>query len=418
MKYIFLIGITWFLFSSPISAKEGEISYGIFGNVSAVTSSSEKLGYKAEIDSEREVFKDEIDFGQHSKLGAQIEYGLSDNIDFFGQILIRSEEKSSFDELLNTAFIRLKLNSTVSLRVGRTPFDLFLNTEIRDIGFAYTWAKLPQEVYGLIPSRNVDGIDLIYQKPLSFGFLRSKLSAGSSKYPVGNNNHLELKDFISFNLELSEFNWTIGLRYTETTIAGIVEAAAPLADWVQTLNGIWIDAEQVALGLRNELKPNYLSIGGKYDWEKFTIYTEFAKISSNGSAFFDKVNNGYISGIYRINDFEHFLSYAFTQSRRYKANIAQNLTVPIEQLPAIVTSSIPILENQLNNNFNSFTTNQQTISLGTRWNFSDNIAFKLQYDASFVDANGATLWKVNRESGDIDKDMTINTLLLDVSFAY
>lgn len=404
--------------SQPVLASENKYTFGFFGNLGVVTSSSEKLGYRGEIDAFDAVFDGEFDFSKQSKFGAQLEYQLSDDLDFFVQGLYRGDNNDTFDEILNIAFLRYKINNQFSVRIGRTPFDLFLLTEYRDVDFAYSWAKLPQEVYGMLPPRHIDGADFIYRDMLPIGDFRAKLTFGKVEYPLNDSSVIEMRRFINASAELSDFNWSVGIRYSNTSLEGLEEPLEALRQGIDSLNGIWTMANSFSDSLlTNEIGAEYLSVGGRYDWGAITVYGELARIFGEDSPIFRGINNGYISLLYQQSAFQHFLGFAFANSPTFNASIQENLTAPVEAWPPEVVALLPLVEASLNNGLNSFAPNQQTYSIGTRYNFNENIAFKIQLDASRVEPKGDTLW-VRSEPQGISEPEWVQTLFLNMSFAY
>ena len=404
--------------SQSVVASENKYTFGFFGNLGVVTSSSEKLGYRGEIDAFDAVFDGEFDFSKQSKFGAQLEYQLSDDLDFFVQGLYRGDNNDTFDEILNIAFLRYKINNQFSIRIGRTPFDLFLLTEYRDVDFAYSWAKLPQEVYGMLPPRHIDGADFIYRDMLPIGDFRAKLTFGKVEYPLNDSSVIEMRRFINASAELSDFNWSVGIRYSNTSLEGLEEPLEALRQGIDSLNGIWTMANTFSDSLStNKIGAEYLSVGGRYDWGAITVYGELARIFGEDSPIFRGINNGYISLLYQQSAFQHFLGFAFANSPTFNASIQENLTAPVEAWPPEVVALLPLVEASLNNGLNSFAPNQQTYSIGTRYNFNENIAFKIQLDASRVEPEGDTLW-VRSEPQGISEPEWVQTLFLNMSFAY
>jgi hypothetical protein len=82
------------------------------------------------------------------------------------QAIYRDQKKLNLDDLLNLAFVIYAPSVNWSFRQGWTAFDLFLLIEYWDIGFAYNWAYVPSEIYGVIPYSYVDGADVTFSEHL------------------------------------------------------------------------------------------------------------------------------------------------------------------------------------------------------------------------------------------------------------
>lgn len=408
--------ICLYLVSLPVLGDDSKVTFGVFGNLGLVTSSSDELGYRGEINSQEAVFKGDFDIQKHSKLGAQLEYVATDAFDIFAQALFHAEDDLDLDSALNIMFLRYRINDNFSVRVGRTPFDLFLLTEYRDVDFAYPWAKLPQEVYGLLPPRNMDGIDIIYRRTVESVEFRTKLSYGRTEYNLNDDFSIDMNDFFNVSAELGDYHWSAAIRYTRTTLDNLNPLVSPVANTVAGLQGIWNFADTIIEDFSvNQISAEYLSIGGRYDWDNLTVYTELARVFGDESELFKQVNNGYISLSYRTDVFEHFIGFAYTNSDSFTANIVDDLAVPIHLLPIETIGLINALDSQLKLNLNGFSPNQHTFSIGTRWNYSQNVVFKAQIDTTSINAFGDTFWE-NRTPSSTDR--AVRTFFLNMSFAY
>jgi hypothetical protein len=71
------------------------------------------------------------------------------------------------------AFLKVGPIADLTLRAGRMALPTFVVSDSRNVGFANTWLRAPNEVYGLAMLRRMDGVDLTY----SHGFGPVRLSA-------------------------------------------------------------------------------------------------------------------------------------------------------------------------------------------------------------------------------------------------
>jgi hypothetical protein len=136
------------------------------------------------------------------------------------QTVYRDQEDLNFDTALSLAFVRYAPNPNRSFRLGRTAFDLFLLTEYRDIGYAFAWAHVPSEIYGVIPHRYLDGIDVTYSQPLGDLTFSAKLFYGKNEFAVTAFSAPDAPAFrfdniIGLALYLQSINWDIAVNYTQ-----------------------------------------------------------------------------------------------------------------------------------------------------------------------------------------------------------
>ncbi len=96
-----------------------------FGNLSLVSTDSERYGYRQDISQEDGAFKDELDIHSSSSLGLQLDYAINANFDAVYQGIYRNQNEVDLDTLSSIAFIRFAPSATWSYRLGRTPLDIF-----------------------------------------------------------------------------------------------------------------------------------------------------------------------------------------------------------------------------------------------------------------------------------------------------
>jgi len=115
-----------------------DVSISGFGTIGVVTTDSDYFGYRADFSKSGGVFKDDFDFAESTNLGIQFDIIATEEIDIVVQAIYRDQQELNLDTALNLAFVRYAPNANWSFRLGRTAYDLFLLTEYRDIGYAYT----------------------------------------------------------------------------------------------------------------------------------------------------------------------------------------------------------------------------------------------------------------------------------------
>lgn len=116
-----------------------------------------------------EEITDELCFHCDSLVGVQMDFAMGENYGVTTQLLARGGS----DEFVTGAewgYFYYKPRSDMKLRVGRMRTPYYANSEFLDVGFAYTWARLPREVYN-VPLSTFEGVDYNYQyNSGKFGF--------------------------------------------------------------------------------------------------------------------------------------------------------------------------------------------------------------------------------------------------------
>ncbi|ALS98714.1 hypothetical protein [Lacimicrobium alkaliphilum] len=399
------------------------VQWSGFGSLAVVTADSDELGYRRDYSLTSEVFDGQWSFEHHSNLGVQVDWHINSQWDVTAQLLYRSQRDINLDTLTNLAFLRYAPDSRWRFRAGRLPFDLFLMTEYRDIGFAHSFAKVPSELYGIIPHRHIDGIDAEYHTNIAMNTLSVKAFYGETKELVSAANtqsgrDFKLDDVWGLAIDLKSFEWELGLNHTRTRIDN--QVAQPLIEGnialsqIPFLNAAWPDAvsDALRLNLDNE-SISFTSFGGQYHFPAITLQGEIAHMQSTTETVND-LNSGYLAAIY------NYGSHQFTASVSHAATDRDE-----SLLEGIDVGTLSLSPDALGLYIGAdflhdfYNINQNTLSVGWRWNFNDTTALKVQWDRSRIYGSGSSLWQppVETRSGPRSTG-TVNALFVEVSWVF
>jgi hypothetical protein len=391
---------------------DDKITVSGFGTLGLVLSDSAQFGYRSDLARDTATFDGDSDFAASSVLGLQIEYSPSAQIDFVTQFVHRDQDEISLHQYVSLAFIRYSPKPGWDIRLGRTALDLFTLTEFRDVGFAYPWAAVPAEVYGIIPNRNLDGLDLSYFHQFETFSLRSKVFAGTSKTKIRTQSSLpsetvELVPVLGLSFEVDTFKWKLGAKITEVKLDDEIPSAQDLFDVLNVLpEAWWPGAAQLASDLTlKHSRALYASLSGRYDLNRWSLISELARVDSNSDAI-ATLNNGYASLVYHRRQHSFYTIYSYTSAE------PSDLAIPL-----IAQQVLPELVAGVEQLANAFASSQRTVSFGWRWDLGDSLALKLQANRTTVDEGGNTLWLNKDPTGGRPKE-TINTLFTSLNFTF
>lgn len=385
-----------------------------FGNIGVVHSNSDTYRFRTDISRDNDNFEDSLDFSAISSLGIQADISLFLDFDLVTQLIYRGQKKSTLDNALSLAFLRYKPAPDWELRIGRTQLDLYLLTEYRDIGFAYPWAKIPTEVYAILPYRNLDGADFTYFKTHNDLDYRIKIFNGQSSSNIAldsENVELKIEDVMGVSFELSQFDWTLSLKHTQARTKNNISTMTGIIGGLQQIpDVIWPDKAAFINDFSLVNKKAYFSSAGlKYNLGPLTFLTELAHLESESSVV-SAVNSGYVSTTYNFDKGQLFYTFAIAESKPSKFNDAVGIQ---RSLPNQVEEIILAV----NESFRVFSPNQQTHSLGVRYDLKDNIALKLQIDHTKIDPQGGALWSYQGMNTLAPKE-SFSTVFFSVSFTF
>jgi hypothetical protein len=241
---------------------------------------------------------------QLSKFGAQLNYGITDTLG----LTLQTTAKAYSDEWkasLEWAYLSWQSTDNLMLRFGRLRTPVYMYSESIDVGFAYPWLRLPDEVYSQVQLSNYEGADLVYNLPLSFATVSFQLAGGVAKnrdyYLYDEEFDIDYDNVFGASVSLATNDFgTLRVGYTEADIE--TEIAGSFID----LSGNPGSATLLAL---DKDKGKFTSIGYQYDNGTWLTANEWTSrvIENDGS---DSTDSFYLMGGRRFGDFLAHVTYA------------------------------------------------------------------------------------------------------------
>lgn len=347
-----------------------------------------------------------------SRIGLQLEYGVTPNLDLVGQWVLRDQFHGNADKATELAYLAYRPRDTIDLRVGRISYDAFLMSDHRNVGYAYTWVRPPLEFYGWIPVFSVDGADVAYRWPGDEGHWRIKLQAGRGRtaIPIQRGYDFAADRLLGVSLLRESSRWRFKAAYSQFTVASEVPAFVPLQAGLDQLAAAAIPLVSAeAADLRRNLsfqnaRVGYATLGAAYDDGTWFAQAELGSTTASAAAI-PHGRMGYASVGRRFGDWAPYLLRSTSRPGndvRAAANNwgAFNATLRDPGLFIVNTTRIE----------------QDTWSLGVRWDFQRSAALKLQWDRTTIRPSGYGLWW--RDLALNDQRRSIDLLSASVDFAF
>lgn len=332
-----------------------------------------------------------------SRLGMQVEYGVNSNIDLVGQMVLRDHFKADFDSSVELAYASIKPQPQLDIRVGRINYDAFLMSDYRNVGYAYTWVRPPSEFYGWIPIFSVNGIDVAYNI-LADDFQsddarwRIKAQAGHSNLSVpvagGINGGYDFTtdDLVSVSVTRQTESWRLKAAHSRFTFGSEVPIFSPLLKGLDSLAAARIPAVSAeAADLRKNLgfdgvKISYTTLGAAYDDGTWLAQGELGYTTSTADVV-PHGRMGYLSVGRRLGDWTPFVMMSASRPSNDVRSAANNWG-----------AYNAILRNPALGITNSTRIEQNTATVGVRWDIYRRTALKLQWDRTTIKPSGWGLW--------------------------
>lgn len=327
-----------------------------------------------------------------SRLGLQINYRVDPRFEFAGQLVARDQVDVSLGRSVEWAFAAWHPVPEADLRIGRLGFDVFMLSEYRNVGYAYSWVRPVMEFYSWMPIYSFDGIDASYDIETRDGRWRVKLLGGRSRArtpsKVNDDDYkLRFNPLWGASLSYEAGPWRTKLSYVnvrfdtqpptgELTTYLETVAASPLPD--VAADAAHLNRDLTIAGRRSR----YAALGVSYDDNLWLLQAEYSRLSG-GPPSVPQGWRGYVSAGRRFGDVTPFAVAAWARpSTGPETGRADWSALPGgAQLQGAAVMAVDVGR-----------IDQHTASLGLRWDFSHTAALKVQWDHSWINGGGWGLW--------------------------
>ena len=107
-----------------------------------------------------------LDYKTDSKLGIQGTFRPTNWLSATVEALAKERDSARISTQLEWAYLALRPTSGFLIRYGKLALPTFLVSDFRDVGFANTWLRAPNSVYGEAIYHVFQGGDITYRQPL------------------------------------------------------------------------------------------------------------------------------------------------------------------------------------------------------------------------------------------------------------
>jgi hypothetical protein len=336
-------------------------SFNGFGTVGVVHSNDNQADFVSNPAQPKGAgFTDSWSATPDTKLGLQLNVAMTDRLSAVVQVMSQYQYDGTFRPDLEWGNVKFLVTPDLSIRAGRIAVPTFMVSDSLNLGYALPYVRIPLEIYSQLPITHSDGIDGSYST--HFGAVTNTVQAfvGGFKSRLPNqgiydaDNQHGFADTIEFGAATLHFSYQM-LRY-DLSFLGLV------------LNN---DSQQLA------------TIGAGYDPGKWFASGELIRAPDNAFGLF-YAGYGYVGR--RFDNVTPYLGYARASMSRVGS---------LGFTPYI---------------------NQDTATLGLRWDLKKNIDFKAQLDHT-ARHGGFNQFVVNQQPGFQERGTDeVLTLLIDFVF--
>lgn len=331
-----------------------------------------------------------------SKLGLQMRLTPTANLEATLQTMVRKTPRDDWNPSIDWANVKYTFNENAALRVGRIGHPFFLLSDYRQVNYANLTLRPPVEVYNLVPVNSSDVIEGLFKLPLAGGQLNLQTGIGQVRAEVipslpaqRNHDKVDIDRLAYLNATYENGPWTLRVGRTEGKLSYDALGArqqifTPLGRFGATGAAIR-DAWEI-----RDARSSFTGIGATYDEGRFIVTGEYVMLRSERA--YNDSDAWSLLGGYRIGKFTPYVSYsaAKTRNRIEIGDVAPRLA------PLVGSATAAALQAGIQSLANASARDQETASLGVRWDVYKNMAIKAQYDRVTPKAPGNQGFLINR----------------------
>jgi hypothetical protein len=340
-----------------------------------------------------------------SRLGLQAHYALTPRVEAVAQVVLKDRvQQASRSDALEWAFVAWRPDAHSTLRMGRVNPKIYMQADVRNVGFAYTALRPSVDYYGALPLYWADGVDAArtwtlgdtqWQAAAQVGFngrVHFDVQRGFEPFTFSSKKSMVL------SLTRAQGGLTLSASFARSDFKTDVGATgAPIVQNLQSVAALPVPevaGEASALIEGFNLDGGWLSfmsLGADYQAGPWRLVAEGARIS--GDYAFINGHYGYIQAGRSIGAWTPYVVAGRAHTRGRPAPPPQWGVALAPVIGAVGAAQVQALGTSVVQGFvNSTRFDQSSLSLGVRWDVQPQMALKLQWDRVKVHDNGGGLW--------------------------
>ncbi|OUS31503.1 hypothetical protein A9Q99_02740 [Gammaproteobacteria bacterium 45_16_T64] len=402
---------------------------------------------------------DEYSTSPVTKLGIQMTFKVSDDIDVTGQLV--SKGTDNYDVTAEWAYLSWQMTENFTTRIGRQRTPYYMLSEYLDVGYAYPWTRPPIEMYSL-PLNNTDGIAFLHDFNAGDWTFGTHVYAGEG---FGEVDQLEgsfrlQNRGISFTVETGP--WAMRLAYSNSEVKvdskveggagdllldGINDLLVPTAGILNSGHPLVTSTTDIEELPESGIETNYLSAAFTYDDGSLLVIGELSNLEVKD--FVQPAGDGgYLMVGYRFGKWMPHVTFSrFYTDAKNDEQVQEYIEVALdaaEQSSAIETLSGGLLPAAvvvpnaigLANSLETLVQEQESVTVGVVYDISSRVKAKFdvtqyssfgEYNQYSIDGGGDLVTTEldgygrfglsdDADATDIDSSTTIYTFAIDAVF--
>lgn len=344
-----------------------------------------------------------------SVFGLQANFQTTSTLEAVAQVVSRYHAEGNFRPELTWAFLKYDPNAYLSLRAGRIGTEFFMRADSRLIGYSSLSIRPAPDFFATLPFSYVDGVDAQVTTPLGDGLLRSKLYSGLARETIPlANAQLDINGapMAGGYLEYQQNAWMWRASYAQIRFNH--DLPTPVDQLRNSLlaasAATGIMAARTAAGDLSlaDRVGRFYSAGVVYDNGPLLAHAMLSRIRHDSVAFENSRSGMLIAG-YRIGEVTPFAGYSWVRSE------AKQLGTGLPDVGALSRINASLVNLLADSH-----SDQNTSTLGLRWDFRRNTALKLQADV--IRGSPQSIFPYRRETAAFNGRVNVLSVALDFIF--
>ncbi|WP_339770624.1 hypothetical protein [uncultured Paraglaciecola sp.] len=322
-------------------------------------------GYLDEDDAQYLGYENKISVAEQSLLGLQADYKIAEDFSATIQAIARTGDET--DSGIEWLYVTYSPTNSLRFKLGRQRTPTYSYSDFVDVGFAYNWVSLPQQVYRQFLFPNYDGLHAQYE------YVGTNISLGIEAFTGGIDQEFkangEVIDTEIDNLHglvgtIEYVGWTLRAAY----IRGDVDITRQdLSDFSSLLSMSGFTQSADSLSLKGA--GRFYQVSAFYEDVDYFFRTELIRIDTE--LFLAPVTDAYfVSGGFNFYPFSVYVSISRDINRYSK---------PVNEIPIGFNAQLDQLAFGYQQAFSEFDDNSSiSYTTGIRWDWKGNVALKAE----------------------------------------
>lgn len=306
-------------------------------------------------------YDDDLGFDRESLFAVQVSGNLNDQWSATAQVVARGSD--DWDPEFSWAYVAYN-SGGLSLKLGKQRTPLYRYSDFLEVGYAYQWLRPPQSVYNL-PFNEYNGANLGYSWYVGDWSHRVQGIVGRLEEDFllqGSETEGEIASLYGFTVESSYNDW-LSLRASYFTGDSTFDSPA-LNPLLRALTAAGLGAAADAIAVDDD-KGTFFGIGFEIDRNNMLFGGEYVEAETRDSLISERSEYYLFTG-YRFGTVTPTLTYG----RRDNDPSLDALALIPAQAPVFATVAGLLRSDASDDTYTS---------VGVRWDFARNLAFKADY---------------------------------------